>query len=188
VTVCSICKGMKYTVSDGKRVKCVCLISARAASYLKPLGEIKSPGKKVLEEIKRLKQRGDLYLIYNEKNLAKIAGIFAYLLLKRGGFLSYRVLNVYEIVEIFLGKYEDIDSVFKLKEEVLILTNGFREMENVRQEDLVLQTLENRKRLGKSTWFFSRGFKNPLATVDSYMKENDFEVLNLNGSSKFFRL
>lgn len=179
--LCKKCDGLNYVVEGGKRLACICVVKRKIRLYLGTFGQIACPSSGAVDVLKGLDPNQNLYLLGTESDMSRIYGALSMLLVHSGQFKSFRVMNVYELIEVFLGKLDFADSVFKLNERILILLNGFHEMENRRQEDLILQTLENRRRMGTFTWFYNRGRTNPLKAVDTYLRGNKFKVVELDG-------
>jgi len=177
---CKECEGTNFVIKGETRELCGCIKKRKIQHYLRTLGRLSDPGELAIKVLEKVDPSKNLYILCNERDMAKISGMFAFLLIRRARFDSFKVMNVYELIEVFLGKHDDADSIFKLNDSVLMLTNGFQEMENRRQEDLILQTLENRRRSGKVTWFYNRGRSNPLKLVDSFLRENGFEVVDID--------
>lgn len=184
VTECKICGGLQYIELKGKRVPCECLLRKVVNGYLKALGPTKGPlliSQKILDEIDSEK---DMVISTGSLSQDRLNIVLAYLLLKRGVHRTYQVRNVYELIEIFLGHIEGIKSIFELTSDILILLSGYYEFENKRQEDILLQTLANRRRQGRITWLVLKGTSNRIPNVVDYTKENEYQKLDLTKKEK----
>lgn len=94
--------------------------------------------------------RKNYTVVGDYKNFKKFC---AYYLLKDGR-KDWELMNAYTLIEIYLGKYEDIKSIFEINVPYLILTFGIDEMENKRQWDIINQYLSWRYLQGYFTVFF----------------------------------
>jgi hypothetical protein len=177
---CVKCDFRGFLIKKDKKVFCDCRIKGKVARYLRPLGEIQAPGKKVLKKVKGLDTTQNMYFIWDENEDRKIHGLFSVLLVKRGLTRTYHVLDAYELVDIWFRTHALWDSVMKIMMDVLILQVGFTTSPNRETPTLILQCLENRKRKFKTTWVFQKGKVNTYPEVYNYVKENDFIVLDFN--------
>ena len=126
--------------------------------YLRELMPLRKPNKMAMQAIFDEGTDEDLYIMAPRRaDVREVQGLFAFMLLRRGVSRSYLYINAYELIEIYLQKSKTgCSSVFELDHDILIITFGFGEFSNQRQEELLVQTMENRKRLGKVTWFLTR--------------------------------
>jgi len=180
---CSECNDIHFVIKDGKRIICKCQVQRRIKHYLKDLNEIEEPGVWDLSAFDGLDTNQNLYILWNQSNTAKILGLVARLLLTKGTGRQYKVLQTYELVEIYLGLHPLTDSLFKLDWNPLILISGLMEMENKRIELITLQVLENRKLSGRFTWFINKGKTNRLSNVDAYLNSNKFHRIDVGEST-----
>jgi len=179
---CPECGDTHFVTKDEKRVICKCQVQRRIKYYLKGLSKTEEPGVWDLPAFSELDTDQNLYILWNQNNTAKIQGLIARLLLTKGTGRNYKVLQTYELVEIYLGLHPLTDSLFKLSWSPLILVNGLMEMENKRIELITLQVLENRKLNGQVTWFINKGKTNRLPNVDSYLNSNNFHRIDIGES------
>lgn len=56
-----------------------------------------------------------------------------------GGRKDWKVINAYELIEIYLGHIEDVATIFQLNTPYVIMTYGNEEFENKRQWDIINQ-------------------------------------------------
>lgn len=177
---CQVCKDTHFIEKDGKRKVCECRVKRRVKHYLKDLGKIEESGVWDLKEFKELDTNQNLYILWSQRNTAKIQGLIARLLLTKGTTRHYKVLQTYELVEIFLGNHPLTNSLFKLSYSPLILINGLIEMENKRLELITLQVLENRKLNGRVTWFINCKTNNHLPNVNAYLIDNHYNRIDVS--------
>lgn len=173
---CPLCLGFGVLLKQGHRQACLCLIRKRVKAYLAPLGPAVEPSPQVVSVFDENDHKRNLYISSVEHNTLIAKGIFAVLLLRGGFTRTYRFLNMYELIEIYLGK-RDENSIFTLKDDVLMLTYGFNEFANKRQEDIVLQLLDFRQGLKKITWIYCCGGgldKLGLTSVHKYIVDHKF--------------
>lgn len=92
-------------------------------------------------------------LIINPNDYMKQA--FAYLFLNKG-FVSYKVMSAYSLLDVYLGNSEDYQTVLDISPDVLCLYLGYGEFENKRQVDIVVQTIHNQVLQGKTVWIYCK--------------------------------
>lgn len=162
------------------KIACSCLGKLKLHARFKTLGPYEFD-RKFLSPLRRVNP-GDLCILTEVKSQAKINGAVGLMWAKAGLSKYLRVMNAYELIEIYLGNLESYKSIFELKMDILVLMYGYSEFENRRQSDIILQTMENRRRLGLQTWFVNLGKEIPakLSKVASYMQSSNYEVVNLS--------
>jgi len=174
---CPKCRDLKYEIKNGKRVPCSCFVGMRAQVYLRPLGDIEKPSAGMITKVKTVVPHSNIFINFKGGKQSEQNGVLAHLLLRSGR--SFEVLNAYELIEIFLGHMaERYQSVLEIRAPLLIILFGYAEMENRRQEDLILQVLDNRIRLGLHTWFVCKG-PMTLSQVEKSLKDKGFTWLSL---------
>jgi len=107
-------------------------------NYLGPF--YKKPSREVKELVKDVDVFGR-YFIKTED----IDGAIAYCLLRQGR-VNYRVLTSTQVIDIFLGRNEDVLSYKDLVDSVLLCLVSKYEMENKRRWELVFQLAYERTR------------------------------------------
>lgn len=176
---CPTCEGRGFRVGEGCYEICECLIAKKAKAYIQPLKPI-SLGDEDRGTLNALTEagfhNGPIHLTFSDIPQAKINGILAALLLANSPLPSYLALNVYELLEIYLGNDPRFSSVLHLKMDRLILMRGYNEFENKRQMDIILQTHDNRRRYGKLTWYVKVGLPDSLPQLIQYLKTEGYEA------------
>lgn len=174
---CDECNDLRYVVIDGKRQPCRCLLIAKAEAFLRPLGKAVLPDEAHLRYLVSVPLGP--YMIFRTRLSvqAEINGRLAVLLLRQKA--PFQVLNVYELIEIYLGNYPEIRSIFSLRSPLLLLLHGYEEFENKRQPDIILQTLENRQRLGLMSWLVTKLPRLP-ERVEQYCAAQGYSDLSLD--------
>lgn len=95
------------------------------------------------------------YFVWGPRKLFR--PFIAYYLVKNGR-KDWITFNAYELIEIYLGKYEEYNSIFDLNAPFAIMTYGNEEFENKRQWDVINQYVAWRQLEKKRTLIF--GFDN----------------------------
>lgn len=106
---------------------------------------------------------------------------FLYALLSLESFKSFRMMNAYELVDIFLGNNEEISSTLNIYEETLGLYLGFHEFVNRRQSEFIQQLMYDRVIKRRITWIYYKGTKDQLSLsrIDSTKTETGFNAVSL---------
>jgi hypothetical protein len=109
--------------------------------------------------------------------VSEFKGAIAHCLLKSGVSRSYRYLNAYELIDIYLGNHPDYRALLSISADIVVIDYGFDEFENKRQEDALNQVISNQIRRKKLVWIFSYGMF-PLSRVtDLCKKSENFNIL-----------
>ncbi len=74
-----------------------------------------------------------------------------------GGRKTWKVINAYDLLEIYLGHVEDFKSIFELGEPHIIITHGNQEFVNRRQWDIINQFCAWRNLSHRRTMIFGLG-------------------------------
>lgn len=85
---------------------------------------------------------------------------FAYLFMKKG-FVDYKLMSAYSLLDIYLGNSEEIKTVMDVSSSVVCLYLGYGEFENKRQSDVVIQLINNQVMQGKTVWVYCK-----LSSID----------------------
>jgi hypothetical protein len=80
---------------------------------------------------------------------------FLYLFMRKG-FVNFRFLSAYTLLDIYLGNHEDFKSVMDISCDVLCLYLGYGEFENKRQVDVIVQVINNLVMEGKTVWLYCK--------------------------------
>lgn len=171
---------------DGKKEFCTCRIKRKMATYLQGVSPYTSPGKATLSRVTDLDTKKNLYMSWREPDHKKVHGLLSYLLVQEGLTRSYAVLDIYRLVDIWFGQEPNWKSVLDLQMDVLILLMGYGEAPNKDQPTLIIQTLENRGRLNKTTWIFVKGGSLLYPPVFSWVREAEYTLIDfdVNNSKK----
>ena len=120
-------------------------------------------------------------VIVGDKDLMRQSFI---VMLTKLGFVDYEIISSYSLVEIFLGKVEDVQSVLDINPEVLLVYMGYGEMENKRQTDLLIQVMNNQVLLRKKMFLYVRStlsaFKSKFMELYQFCVKNDYPVVDLS--------
>lgn len=147
---------------------------------------IKKNSEYIKEAVGEVKKEENL-LIICEKDYMKLSYISA--LLSLGKFVAFKLLNSYELIEIFLDrKIDKYTSILDIDDELIGLTMGYSEPENKRQEDLLCQFLEERSTKKLPVWVFFRGneaeLRKKYKEFYEVMSEKGYRIIDLNGGIK----
>jgi len=175
---CPVCKGTNYTIKDGVKEACICVRMRRLAIYFPAVTEALAAPAQTREAILAMEfkpltychiQRG---LSERESHLFKLAYLLSL------DCPHYREFNVYELIEIYLRQHPDFDSLFKISFPATILTEGYNEFPNVRQNDAILQYLDIVKRQRGTVLFLSRKRESDPVLLE-YFERNDWQIMDL---------
>lgn len=172
-----------YSWIEGKRVISDDLKKRKLATRLKKLGYV-DIDREMIRFLEGQDANKNIFITSSEKDQGKINGLIAYLWCKFGIDSSMKVMNSYELVEIFLGNLEGQTSLLNLDSQILVILHGYNEMANKRLPDFILQVLDNRRRLHLVTWFINRGSRCNLDPVQDYITSNSFDKIAIRDSSK----
>jgi len=92
-------------------------------------------------------------LIVNPNDFMRQSFIFMFM---RLGFVDYKFLSAYTLLDIYLGNNEDLKSVLDVNSDVVCLYLGYGEFENKRQIDVIIQLVNNLTIQGKTVWVYCR--------------------------------
>lgn len=174
---CPKCDYLGFHWKDGKRQACECMLMRKMKNKFAKIGEVKIDHS-LLEKVEKIDPHKDFFIECQGIQQNKINGMIAFQWARFGIDRSLEVRNVYELIEIFLGHFEYPKSIFELTTEVLVLLSGYCEFENKRQEDIILQTLENRRRLQRPTWIIT--IDNRIKEVGAYVSRNQWQHLSMD--------
>lgn len=110
------------------------------------------------------------------------------MIMKDGKYQDMSVFSVYELVDIFLGHNEGFLSLGDIRNDVVILYDGFGGMPNKQKGNMVVQIMEQQRVRGGKVWFFFKGkleqLKSEFPEVIQYMDENQFRVEDIRLKAK----
>lgn len=116
---------------------------------------------------------------------------FAYLF-SRIGFVDYRLMSAYSLIDIFLGNNEEEKTVLDISPDVVCLYLGYGEFENKRQADVIIQLVNALMMEGKTLWLYAKfsesTFKSMYPELWSLFKSVGTVVVNNMGSQSLEEL
>ena len=141
--VCKLCKDLGYTVVEGKRKPCLCKIHKKIHSTYPFLNGVHCPEESLELAFKHAQELPVSKKICLRTYLT-MQGFYVQLAIYfiNNKITDYKIFNAYELIDIFLGKHPDYKSFFSIRTGFLVLTFGWNEFENKRQEDVILQMLD----------------------------------------------
>lgn len=153
---------------------------AKLQSRFKHIGNCIFDGE-FLSSLKNYLGVEDLCILTEEKDREKVNGAIGLIWTRVGLSKTLKIMNAYELIEIYLGHNEEIKSIFDLRSDILILMYGYGEFENARQSDILVQTIENRKSFNCVTCLINRGreIPNKLNSVKSVMESLKYSFIKL---------
>lgn len=179
---CALCDDQRFTIKDGVKEVCPCVKMKRLCIYFPDALSALETGEKdadlilgiefVPNTVCRVRQS----FPESQIDLIKLAYLMSL------DCPSYKVLNVYELIEIYLSRHPQFSSLFELKFPAVILTEGYNEFPNVRQNDAILQFLDIAKRHGGDVLFLSRKREVSPVLIE-YFERSDWGVLDMTLSS-----
>lgn len=90
-------------------------------------------------------------------------------LMQVGEFKNVQLLNAYKLIEIYLDKDEEWESISDIQCQILVITLGFAEFPNKQQGNIICQAIEQQISRGGQFWLFVRGM-NGLANYPEVRK------------------
>lgn len=88
---------------------------------------------------------------------------FLYMFMSLGKYVSSKICNAYEFLDIYLGNSEEYQSIAEIEVDVIATYLGYGEFENKRQEDILLQLINYQKARNKNFWLFFKGSEHQFA-------------------------
>lgn len=172
---CKRCEDLRFIYDkDGVRQACSCVHLRQLKIYAPVLIEsmFKLSEKKRQEAKNLFSKEGNYYLnIPRSEKEDFVNGVMLNFLLMNQC-PKYAVINVYELIETFLGKHPKYNSMFQIDYPAIILTEGYNEFPNVRQEEAILQFLDIVKEKRYSVLLISRKKTDEL--IMDYIRRNDW--------------
>lgn len=111
-----------------------------------------------------------------------------YGLISLGSYVNFELMNAYRLLDIYLGKDDKYNSLFKIYSNYLAIYLGYRESANKRQSDVIEQTIENRIIKNRRTWIYYKGtkskFNSKFPAVMSLLEERNFDVIEYSLTNK----
>lgn len=147
----------------------------RLRAHFEPLFPLKLGSRKGLSDFISLfkeEQKKGSIIVYSKEDIAN--AVFLALVLYRGKFFSHMKMNGYELIDIYLGHQEDVPSLLSLEADVIMITLGYNEFENRRQEDAILQVLDNQVHKGHQMWIFYKGSQADFKSKFSKLRDEVF--------------
>lgn len=145
-------------------------------SYLGYLFEV--PSVQVKERIKECKVEGRNIFIVGDSS--EIKQVITYLLVKDGR-KNYRVLSSSRIIDVYLGKEEDVPTYRDLVDPALIVVVYKAEMENKRRWELVYQLAVERISMSRGLAVVTQVFTNGDKAL---FEDLGFKVITFNKKVK----
>lgn len=176
---CGICHDTGFTVVGGVKKICVCTKFRRLAAYAPQLiGSVIKSEKQVRDEFSDIFGDDKRTYLKLRKGLNEISVdvAIAFWLLKHN-MPTYRIMNVYELIEIFLQHHPTYKSMFEIKFPALILLQGYDEFPNVRQNDAILQVLEIMRRSDGLVLYISSRQDDP-PEIATYLRLHNWKIIN----------
>lgn len=175
---CEECKDIGFRLEGERRVTCACIFKKKIKRFLTKLLPIKEPPVSYLQFLDKFTPKSNYYILSDISDIAVVNGILAKMLLKFGLDTSYTILNIYELVDIFLGHNPEYQSIFDIYHKVVILTAGYNEMENKRLEEITIQFMTQKLRKGDFIWLYNNGLSCNYNLILDFMKSNGYQELN----------
>lgn len=176
---CADCTSVCWDVVDGKRQAKPCLLQKKLKALVKDLEPYAVP-EWVPHQLKDVDPTQNLYMVNAPRDQKALNGVLAYLRCRPGmAAKSFKVLNIYELIEIFLQHHNDFNSVLGITQDVLVLLDGYFEMENKRLAEICLQAMDNRRRHAKVTWVVSLNSAIKYPTIQQYLRGHAVTEVNL---------
>jgi hypothetical protein len=161
---------------------CSCFVKKFLNAKIKSIGktliddEAKSYAKCIPKEC-----LNKLLVLSESKTIEQVRGFVACLWLKLSFKPTLLFMNCYRLVDIYLGKDEDIPSLSYLDSEILVITWGYNEFKNQRIPDFILHVLEARR--DKYNWLIYKRDQENMSSVYRYLEDNDFYFISYPNKS-----
>lgn len=170
---CKICGDLEYVVKGKIRVPCKCARIKKLKAYFPYVDLNKVSPSAAQVAIKQCKDYPINKNLFLQTNLPEetLNLILLFYLLKLGS-PSYTIMNSYELVEIYLEKHPAYKSYLEINYDCLVILHGYSEMENKRSEELLLQLLDNYRRMNKFVVFATRVSILQGSALSRYVTDN----------------
>lgn len=177
--LCNQCQDVGFIVKGGVKVSCVCSKFRRLAAYAPQLVKsVIQSDKGTREDFATTYEDDRRVFLRLRKGLNEVAvdtAIIFWLLKHQQP--AFKVMNVYELIEIFLQHHPVYKSMFDLKFPALVLLQGYDEFPNVRQNDAILQVLEiMRRHDGLVLYISTRQDISP--EIANYLKLHNWKIID----------
>jgi len=173
-----LCGGKGYIVKDGEKVACDCSKVRRLAVYFPDAASAMDNPTEVMDEVLAMQFEDNVFCrlprtaTEGRTNLVKMSYLMVH------DCPTYKILNVYELIEVYLSRHPVYSSLFQMTFPATILMEGYNEFPNVRQNDAILQFLDIAKRGGGKVLYLSRKSVTEQALVE-YFKQNSWQLLEM---------
>ena len=182
---CKKCSGRGILLGPNKELtKCSCAFTRELLMYMAPFSKVKTPGKKVTQAIETgVKGPGSFVIKVNQMPDQNLRGVLAGMLLHLWQItsrrFSYRLMDTYELVELWFGKREDLgDSLYSdLGAEVLVMFCRSSSPPNKNEVDLIKTVIASRSRRGLFTWLVLDGCGYPSDLPEGFFDNHGFKPL-----------
>ncbi len=183
---CAVCRDVGWVFKDEKREECACRVRLRVRTYLRHLEPL-VPVQGLNPTTGLPGGWSNVLVLFEDKDILpqQVKWVFATLLLARGARERYRVLNAYELIDIYLenrAEKEGIHSCLDLREPILGVFYGFHEFTNKRQGEAFLQTADFRLGKGLITWLAITGTPPFTRELVGYCRQRKYTELSYDSS------
>lgn len=183
---CPKCKGLRFVVKNGEKVPCSCARARLLKSYAPDLvsAAIRVGKKNRARHEGVFKGKPRCFMQLPAMTPIEQAKTMALYFLLAQGSPTFVQMNVYELIEIYLGRHPEFSSIYQLKFPACILYQGYNEFENKRQNDAILQFLDIAASHNSKMLYLC--LKSSVDTlVLNYVQTHDWQVVKSKGKSKY---
>lgn len=142
---CNICGDLKYVVKDGERVACKCITQKHLYIYAPEqfVSAVKVP-QAIRDKLWNMFKApiDNAYMSMGKLIEEDVVNSMILYFLVSHLEPHYKILNVYELIEIYLSRHPHFKSLYELKFPAVVMLEGYNEFPNVRQNDAILQYLD----------------------------------------------